>query len=254
MFRRVAEFLNVQLVEATIDAPGPTQNLLGRLSVLAVRQAEALVALFVAGPYYSLQIGQLVRGLLEMWRVAAWLTQPDRLLPRNQRAIGLWVASLAEERETMEVQQGLSGMEPSLEKLAELQRQERLVAEAAAQLLGEARPRQPGGARNDYKALGRQDRYVLFRRESEMAHVGAIALGQMVENQAEDHVRLGGRSPVDDRARKLGVAWDTMADIAEIVVTELDLDQEAWQKLRDRGQDDLAQLIGPIIGIEPDPG
>ncbi|MFH1329803.1 MAG: hypothetical protein ABIJ48_04000 [Actinomycetota bacterium] len=246
-FRRIAGFLDEQLTSRAFVVPGPTQNLIGRLAIAAVRQAEAMAALFRAGPFYATQIGQLLRGLLEMWRVAAWLTAPDVSLARNQRAIGLWKKALREERATMALQQALAGMEPPLEKLAELDRQEELVASAEQELLEGARPREPGSGRDDYRDLGHPERYIVFRRESEVAHVGAIALGQMVQQQDDLQVCLGGQSPVADRARKLVIAWDAMADIAEIVVKELSLDSLAWQALRERTYAEFSLILGPLV-------
>lgn len=247
VFRRISKHVASELESAVTEAPGPTQNLIARLAVAAVRQAEALAALYQAGPFYAGPIGQLLRGLVEMWRLAAWLTAPDRTLSRNQRAIGLWIKSLNEERETLEVQQGIEGIEPRPEKLAEVDRQEELIRQARNELLGEANPRQPNGARNDYEALGRPDRYVVFRRESETAHVGAIALGQMVAYQDDTHVHLGGVSRIGDRARLLVLAWDALADITDIVTAELGLDARRWQDLRAKSYSEFQTLLLPLV-------
>ena len=249
LFRQISIFLANQLTAAEFKAPGPTQNLIGRLSLAAVRQAEGIAALYQAGPYYAGQIGQLLRGLLEMWRVAAWLVAPDATLTRNQRAVGLWVRALSEERTTLEMQAQVEELNVPAARWKELENQEQLVEDAIKELLGEAKPKQPGGARNDYGILERPDRYIVFRRESETAHVGAIALGQMVAFQDDSHVHLGGESPIGDRARKLVIARDVLADIADIVVAELDLSAEAWAELRGTNLREFEASIGPLIGL-----
>lgn len=249
-FRRIGIFIAAQLENGKFEAPGPTQNLVGRLAIAVVRQAEGIAALYQAGPYYAGQIGQLLRGLLEMWRTGAWLVQPDTVRGRNQRAVGLWVQSLAEERKTLELQTEMTELTIPPGRWDELDRQDSLVEKASAELLDGSKPKQTGGARNDYQALGRPDRYIAFRRESEISHVGAIALGQMVAYQTDTHVHLGGKSSLDDRARKLVIAQDAMSDVTDMVVVELDLDAEEWSALKLSTYERFEHLLGPIIGVE----
>lgn len=248
--RRISVFLAKQLEVGEFKAPGPTQNLVGRLAIAVVRQAEAIAALYQAGPYYRSQVGQLLRGLLEMWRVGAWLAEPETILARNQRAIGLWLMSLSEERKTLDLQAEIPELNTPAERWEELERQEQLLSKAADELLNGAKAKQTGGARNDYQRLGRPDRYVAFRRESEAAHVGAIALGQMVAFQDDSHVHLGGKSPIADRARKLVIARDVLVDVTIIVLQELGRDDAPFAEVKDSTYQAFEELLGPIIGLD----
>jgi hypothetical protein len=68
---------------------GPVEQVAARFGAFGYRQVQAIVTLSEASDNLQVQIGQLVRSLLEIWFYAAWMLAPETAEDRRKRVNGL---------------------------------------------------------------------------------------------------------------------------------------------------------------------
>jgi len=236
-----------------IEAQGPVNQLIGRIAVYAVRQAQALAVLAVSGRgLMTEQAGQLLRGLIELWKVAAWLTEPTNETGRTARAVGLVKGGIAQAREKLEYQRDFVVDAPAV-RWEELEDQEARIAGQEAALAGGEAPALPS-TRTVCESFGHFERYAYFRWESDPAHASAVALGRMVASQTAEHTHLGGPACPERRASQLIASIETMMDIVRIVSVTLGFDLENLEDLVAGTYERMREHLAPLITSSPTSG
>lgn len=218
-------------------APTPTGQLLARLGAFGFLQSQAIAAL-ADSPNLHLQVSSLVRGVLETWAVAAWLSESDDSNERYGRALGYESASLQQTRTKLEYQAANTDGKHDEPFHALAEREARLNKLVAAADHVTQRP----DLRSLMERLGRSDRYVAYRWDSDSVHISSVALGQLVTNVAGVQQIGAPASPIE-RVARLVMAWDAVSDLYEIIMREFNLDLAEWNRLRQTIYERLTSLM-----------
>jgi Family of unknown function (DUF5677) len=201
----------------------PTGQFVARLGAFGYLQSEAIVILAQSPLPLHLQMGSLVRGMLEAWSKAAWLTQPRKDLERMKRALGYQRESLRQHREKLEYQAETSGP-VDRDHFDALTTVELPVLDLMRDS-GGARP--PPDQRSLMESLGHPERYVFYRWESDSVHVSSTALAQLVGTR-EGVTLLGVATDPATVITKLAVAWQAVSELYGIVMREARIDPGDW--------------------------
>lgn len=240
-YRKLAKQLDA-FMEGELRLSGPVAQLAARLVVFLVRQAES-IALLARQPYYGEQIGQLVRGLIDLWATTAWMNSPPEVSERLARAVGYSKQGLRFARNKMEYR-GKYALPSSQRRWVELKAQEDIIAEQEQSLLdGRAGVERPS-TKEICEQLDRPVFYAVFREESDSTHASSISVGQMVREASDTRVELGGPTPIDVIEKRLLVAADVTIETGNFLVAALGFDEKVWANTVEEVRAELGQLIG----------
>ena len=225
----LASTLATLMEESVLKEAGPAKQLLARLCVHTVRQAQGVCILISRDDsvpaYFAEQAAQLLRGLVETWARAAWLAQAADADERRERALRIVKDGLTEIRKTIDYGVVNSVSVPS-GLIAELERQEADVT-AKEQAIGREVKLLPP-MRQMCESAGRPDFYWIFGWESDAAHASALALAKTVSVIDGNQVHLGGPDRPDRRAKIISVARSVLEAAGTLLVKELGLDEARW--------------------------
>jgi hypothetical protein len=226
-----------QAMLGPIDSTGVVDNLLARYGAYGYRQLEAVTVLSEVSDGLHLQVSQLVRSLVEAWFYAAWLVAPANEMQRTQRAIGLVIKSLRAHRDKVVYQEGhWPNTDP--DHLVILEHREQEAQEKAENNGHEF----PPDLRQGMEGLGRADRYILYRWDSDAVHVSTTGIGQLAQEDGE-FTLLGVHGEPPQQLSRLVAAWAAAADLYEIVFDNFGLLVPEWATKRDEAEATLTHLF-----------
>ena len=245
----LASTLATSMEEREIAECGPACQLLARLGVHAVRQAQAVCILVgrldeTVPAYYAEQAGQLVRGLVETWARAAWMMWPESEVEQDERALRIVKDSLVEMRKKLDyaAEHGLGGAGEARE---ELERQEEAVAAEEARLCREVNLLPD--TRYLCESCERPDLYYVFARESDPAHASSVTLATTVAVRHGTWQHLGGENLEIRRALLLSVTRAVLEAIGPVILEALSLDSRTWHSDEARVREETDRLLGPMM-------
>ena len=220
-----------------VSDPGPPGQLVARLGMFGFRQVEAIITLAEASESLHLQVSQLVRSLLEAWFRAAWVVAPDDEEAKLRRTIGLVKSGLVQYRAKIAYNDKFLGpSDPTyLAVLGEREAETAQMEEAHGIEM-------PPTVQTGMEELGRPDRYMIYRWESDAVHVSTAGLGQLADQSLEGVTVLGVAGTTDQWVARMVATWDTACDLYEIVTRQLGVKMERWEEIRKKAQDDLLPL------------
>lgn len=226
-----------QAMNGPIDSTGVVDNLVARYGAYGYRQLEAVTVLSEVSDALHLQTSQMVRSLMEAWFYTAWLVAPASEIQRMQRAIGLVIKSLRAHRDKVVYQEGhWPNTDP--DHLMMLDQREQEAQEQAEHNGHEF----PPDLRQGMEGLGRADRYILYRWDSDAVHVSTTGIGQLAQADGE-FMLVGVPGEPAQQLSRLVAAWATAADLYEIVVDHFGLVIPNWATKRDEAETTLTHLL-----------
>jgi hypothetical protein len=226
-----------EVLKGPIADPGPPGQLVARVGMFGFRQVEAIITLTEASEGYHLQVSQMVRSLLEAWSLAAWVVAPDDEEARLRRTIGVDRDGLSQyESKIAYNNKHFDSPDPAY--LAILN--ERVAVTAAME--EDHGLESPPRVMDRMEALGRPDRYILYRWDSDAVHASTPGLGQLTDNSVEGVTILGVAGSTDVWLGRLAATWDVACDLYEVVTRQLGVTMEGWETQRAAAQADLESL------------
>jgi hypothetical protein len=210
-----------------IEGPGPVERVALYFLAFGFRQVQAILTLAEASDKLHLQVGQLLRSLLEGWLYAAWMLGPATEEARTQRVIGWEIdgVKLQQEKVQYQLQHRPAAVNPAHQRAVD-----RHAAELQAEKAKHGAKGVPG-VRGGMEALGRADRYIVWRWESDVAHLSTTGLGQLADKTGPTTV-IGGAGRPDQALARLAATWDVASDLYELVAHALDIELPGWEEHR----------------------
>lgn len=230
-------FAHVISEAGPIPATGAVDNLVARYGIYGYRQVEAITTLAESSDVMHMQIAQQVRSLVEAWFYAAWIAAPPTEELKLRRAIGLVTQAIRAHRDKLDYQsQHFPATDPA--HVALLEQREQEVEEQANQHGRDF----PPDLRQGMETLGRPDRYITYRWDSDAVHVSTTGLGQLALTIG-NATYLGVAGDPDQELSRLVTAWMSAADLYELVATAFGLDLPDWDVKRSEVEQELATLF-----------
>jgi len=96
------------------------------------------------------------------------------------------------------------------------------------------------------EGLGRPDRYVIYRWDSDAVHSSLTGLGYLVDHTLDEVVELGNGGDVGGRLARIVAAWDIAGDLYEIVADELGFALAGWAEQHQQSTETLEALYAEI--------
>lgn len=209
----------------------PVRRIVMQLGALGYRQSELIVGL-AERPEYLAQIMQLVRGLLEAWWRAAWLTRPKVDADRTMRAVGLLQEDVVQREEKIGYQNPIVEVDP--DEIAQLETRRAELEKLTEQYGCTGVP----SVRQGMEGLDRPGRYAIYRWESDAAHASLTGLG-LLTVEVDGINMIGGAGDLRTLAARLSTTWMTAIDLYEIVRQLLGMDISGWETYRANAEDDI---------------
>jgi hypothetical protein len=222
------------------------------LGALGYLQCRAMVAVVRSGTRFTVQLGQLLRPLVEAWAAAAWITVPTGASIQLQRALGYEKHSLGQVASKLDYQRRhrLGSVDDTVQRAFD-DRVRDLNAKADDEGI-ELYPRMEVLL----EGLDRQDRYLLWRWESAPVHAASSALAQLMERDADGVAQIGGRSNPLQVLTRLVTAFEVGEDLFRETLTSLAIDDRDFTELAASTEANFRALMQQVApgSVVDDPG